>query len=101
MINLMFSINREPIRFNIEGKVITYFDRKWDKGVTFMPRNPELVKYLLMNQRRFPKAQDIITWINDANSGKNLEEYDACTTEEQIADIVRRDALSKGLVEIK
>lgn len=101
MITLNFTINREPIRFVIEDKKIIYFDRKWDKGIQFIPKNNELIKYLLLNQRKFQIAQQIISWVNDANSGKNLEEYQSCQDDAALAEIVKRDAKKKGLVEIK
>lgn len=101
MIELGFTINREVVRFQIVDKQITYFDRKWIKGIRFMPKDVLLVKHLLAHQRVFPLAQNIVGWINEANSGKFLDEYNSCKTDEELANIVRRDALSKGLVEIK
>lgn len=101
MINLGFTINREIVTFRIEDRKITYFDRKWTEGVPFIPRDAEYIKKLLLHQRQFPFAQQIIAWIEESNSGKNEEEYKSCTTDEQIAELVRRDAMSKGLMEIK
>lgn len=40
----------------------------------------------------------MINWINDANSGKNLEEYNNAKGDEEIADIVKRDTEMKGCV---
>lgn len=101
MINLTFTINREPIRITIENKRIKYFDRKWSEGVDFMPKNTDLIKHLLVNQRRFPQAREIVAWINEANSGQMLRDYEAAQTDEQLAEIVRLDAISKGLIEAK
>ena len=39
--------------------------------------------------------------ILDANKGKELKDYEACNTEEDIAKLIRKDCESKGLIEIK
>lgn len=101
MIRISFVINRETISFEINEKKIKYFDRKWSQGFQFMPKDEGITKVLLMNQRVYPLAQQMVAWINEANSGKDLEEYNAAKTDEEIADIVRRDARSRGCVEIK
>jgi len=101
MINLTFTFNREPIRIVIDGTRIIYFDRKWEKGVPFMPKDESYIKQLLTHQRQFPLAKQIVEWIQEANSGKNFEEYSLCKTEEEVATIVKKDALSKGLLEVK
>lgn len=99
MIKLSYTFNREPIYFLVEDKKIVYYDRKWPGGIQFMPKNENLTKTLMLNQRRFPLAQHIVSWINDANSGTNLTEYQACTTDEEVANKVREDAKKKGLLE--
>lgn len=101
MINLIFTFNREVIKFSIQDKVIRYYDRKWSNGIQFMPKDVELIKKLIMNRNRIPHAQQILDWIRDANTGKNFEEYTRCTTDEEVAEVIRRDAASKGLVEVK
>lgn len=100
-IKIGFTYNREIIFFEIENKKIKYFDRKWNQGVQFMPKDPELIKKLIMSRNKIPMSQQILDWVQQSNSGKNLEEYSRCTTDEEVAAIVRRDAASKGLVEVK
>ena len=101
MITIGFTYNGEIIKFFVDNKVIVYADKKWPMGIQFMPKDAKTITYLLSNQRKFPVAQAIVAWLNEANSGKNLEEYEACTSDEEIAAIIRRDAASKGLVEIR
>ena len=101
MVELSFTAGREVISFSIQNKVITYHDRIWKKGIQFMPRNSELVKYLLLNQRKFNSAQKIVAWIEESNSGKNHKEYVFCETDEALAEIVKKDAKQKGLIEVK
>jgi hypothetical protein len=40
----------------------------------------------------------MIKWIKDSNSGKNLEEYNAAQNDEELVDIITRDAKLKGCV---
>ena len=100
-IRLGFTINREIVHFLIEGKVIRYYDRKWSHGVQFMPKDHEFIRTIIFSRNRIQLAEQIRQWIDEANSGDNLTEYNACQTEEDIANIIRRDALKKGLVEIQ
>lgn len=102
-INLVFSAQRKIIRFLIEGKIIKYFDDSWKEGIQIMPsQNPEMklmIRKMIMGRK--PTLQAMAQLIIDANSGKNKEEYDKCKTEEEVAELVRRDCLIKGLVEAK
>lgn len=61
-----------------------------------MPRDPDFRKKVIMSRNRIPNY--IIELIEDANSGHNLEEYQACKTDEDIVPIVKRDAGLKGCV---
>lgn len=102
MINLSFiAQNRDIINLRIDGRVITYYDKIWNSGVAFLPKDPKFVLKLLMSRNRIPFANNIIQWLNEANSGKNLEQYNNCKTEEDLAEMIRLDAKSKGLLEVK
>ncbi len=94
-------INREVVVFEIKDKVITYKDRKWQKGIQFMPKDFELVKKLIFSRNRIPMSSKLLDWIEEANTGKSLEEYKSAKSEEELAAIVRRDAKKKGLIEFK
>ena len=93
--------NRDIIHLEVNGKVITYFDKIWGAGVQFMPKDPQFVLKLLKARNRIPFSNHIISWINESNSGKNLEEYNSCQTEEDIIKFVRSDCAKKGLIEVK
>jgi hypothetical protein len=101
MIHLTFMVqNRDIIRLDVDGKVVRYTDKLWKDGVQFMPKDPQFVLKLLQARNRIPFSNQIIQWINESNSGKNLEEYLKCETEEDIAEIIRMDARKKGLIEV-
>ena len=96
MIRLVFTYNHEVLLFDINNKVIYYRDRKWPNGVQFIPKDVELVKKILFSRNKI--SNQLIQWIHEANTGKNLEEWQACVDDEAVADIVKRDAKLKGCV---
>jgi len=101
VIYLGFTLNREVINFKVEDKVITYYDKKWTLGIQFMPKDKDLIKKLTFCRNRIPYAQKIMQWIQESNTGKNFKEYQAAKDDEELAEIIKKDAKSKGLLEIK
>jgi len=93
---LVFTTNRETFSIEILNKVITYRDKRLKKGVQFMPKDIAVRKMILLSRNKIPAW--ILTWIEDANSGKNLEEYQSAKTDEELIPIIRKDAQSKGCV---
>lgn len=98
-IKISFKAQNKIIRFEIEDKVVRYFDDIWQKGIQLYPMQPEVVKKMINS--RFPKISAAGLLIADANLEKNLEEYKSCNSEEDLAEMIRKDCLSKGLLEIK
>lgn len=90
---------RKIIRFRINNKEVVYFDEMWQKGIQIYPYPKSLVRNLLKVNTTHLKAMGLL--IHDANVGKNLEEYENCKTEEDLIDMIRKDALGKGLLEVK
>lgn len=90
---------RKIIEFEIEGKVVRYFDEMWKKGIQVYPLDDKLIKKMKRTGNK--NMQFMAALILDANKGKELEEYESCNTEEDIAEFVRKDCKSKGLVEVK
>ncbi len=101
-ISIAFSAQRKMVHFIIEGKVVKYFDDNWKEGIQILPSQTPEMKLMLRKMiiSRRPAIKVMGGMIVDANSGKNKEEYDACKTERDIAEIIRKDCLMKGLVEI-
>lgn len=97
MIKLVFTAGRETISIEINSRIITYRDRRFTEGFQFMPIDHELKKKLLMPRiNRIPK--EIVELINDANSGKNLKEYEEAQDDETLSVIIKKDAVLKGCV---
>lgn len=103
MIKLTFTFQREVISFEIENKVVKYFDKNWRQGIMIMPMaDPKVklfVKKMIYSRKSSVSATGLL--IADANLGKNKEEYDKCQTDEEIAELIRKDAKLKGLLEAK
>jgi len=89
-------LEREILIFQIENKVITYRDRKWQAGIRFIPRDDDFVKKVILSRNKI--SYKMIDWINEANTGKNKAEWDACQDDEAVAQVVIRDARSRGCV---
>jgi hypothetical protein len=96
MLKLIFTYNHQVIFFTIDNKNIKYFDQKWQSGINFIPKDQNLVRTLIMSRNRI--AHEMINWINDANSGKNLEEWEACKDDYEVAEVIKREAKMKGCV---
>ena len=96
MIKLIFTYNHNVIIFEINNKHIRYYDEKWKMGINFIPKDHDFVRTVIMSRNRI--AAEMIRWINDANSGKNLAEWEACKDDYDVAEIVKRDAKLKGCV---
>ena len=96
MIRLLFTLEREIILFEIENKTITYRDRKWKEGISFIPRDEGFMKRVIFSRNKI--SYKMIDWINEANSGKNLEEWKNCKDDEDVARIVILDARSRGCI---
>ena len=94
IIRLIFTNAREVFTIEICNKIIHYKDRKQKEQIQFMPKDPSLIKKVIMSRNRIPHY--ILELIEDANSGRNLEEYQSCKTDDDIVPIVIRDAKVKG-----
>lgn len=96
MIKLVFTVGRETVSIEIKDKTITYQDRRFTKGFQFMPIKGNVEMISIMSRNRIPK--EIVELMKDANSGKNLTEYNEAKTDEDLVTIVKRDAALKGCV---
>lgn len=100
MIQLAFiGPQRKIISFEIEGRVVRYYDDMWKNGIQLYPMQKENVKALLAS--RSPRMQTIGLLIFDANQGKNLEDYESCKTDEEIAEFITKDCKLKGLKKVE
>jgi|TARA_R100000093_G_C1927037_1_gene67482 hypothetical protein len=99
MIRLAFlAPQRKIIKFEIESKIVKYFDDNWQQGVQVMPKDQNLVEKLRRSGKVNLKMQAAL--IIDANKGKNEQEYLECTNDEEVAKVIRKDCKKKGLMEV-
>ncbi len=96
MIRLVFTRVRETFTIEIEDKIIMYKDKKYPKGFQFMPKDPDFKRIVLFSRNKL--HPETIKWIEDANSGKNLEEYQSAKDDEALVKIVIKDAQINGCV---
>ncbi len=96
MIKLVFTRIRETFTIEVENKIIVYRDKKYPKGFQFLPKDSNLNKIILFSRNRLSK--EIINWIEEANSGKNLEEYQSAKDDEALIPIIIKDAKINGCV---
>jgi hypothetical protein len=96
MLKLLFTYNHELIFFTIDNKKIKYFDRKWPIGINFIPKDQDFARKVIMSRNRI--ANEMIRWINDANSGKNLEEWQSCKDDYEVAEVIKKESKLKGCV---
>lgn len=96
MIKLIFTTGRETITIEIEDKIIVYKDRKFPNGIKFIPMDKDFELIVIKSRNRIPRA--IIDLIRESNTGKNLEEYQNAKDDQELVEIVKRDAKLKGCV---
>lgn len=90
---------RKVVKFVIDGKVVRYYDDMWMNGIQIYPLNKILVQNLATS--RSTRMRSYADLIAEANYGKNLEEYESCKNEEDIANKIKSDAKTQALIELK
>ena len=96
MLRLLFTYNHEILIFEISNKSIRYTDRKWPEGINFIPKDMDFVKKVIMSRNKI--SNQMIKWINEANTGKEYAEWLACKDDYEVAEVVKRDAKLRGCV---
>jgi len=96
MIRLVFTKIRETFTIEIEDKIIVYRDKKYPKGIQFMPKDPDFKRIVLFSRNKL--HADTIKWIEDANKGKNLKEYQGAKDDESLVPIIVKDGELNGAV---
>lgn len=97
MIKLAFMYNREPMNFIIRDREIHYTDRRWGYWVRCMPAPENFAKVVAMSRNRIPPF--LINMFKFTE--EEIKEYENTKTEQELADIVIRDAKSKGCIFVK
>jgi len=92
MIKLVFTINRETLQFLIKEKTIYYTDRKWKNWIQCIPKDPKLIRKIMMSRNKIPIFLARLFELNK----QEQEEYDKAKTEEDLSTVIIRDAKLKG-----
>jgi len=94
---LIFTINREAFRIDIENKKISYIDRKFTKLITLIPRDEDFIKKVICSRNKIP-----IHFIDLFNLTKEeQEQYDNAKTDEELAEVCIKDCRLKGAILLK
>lgn len=96
MIKLTFLFDREPFNFVVKQKEIFYTQRKFAAGtwVRCMPPPENFTKIVAMSRNKIPPL--LINMFKFTE--EEMKEYETANTEEELANIIIRDAKSKGCI---
>jgi len=97
LIRLVFTINRETLQFVVKEKNIYYTDRKWKNYIQCIPKDPKLIKKILMSRNKIPLMLARLFEL----SKEEKAEYDKAETEEELSTIIIKDAKLKGCKLVK
>lgn len=84
--------NREILNFAIENRIIKYKDRKWGKWIQCIPEDKDFRMKIIMSRGKFPHFLIEMFTL----TSKEKEEYDHAKTDEDLAQIIIKDAKGKG-----
>ena len=80
------------MQFVVKEKTIYYTDRKWKNYIRCIPKDPTLIKKILMSRNKIPL---MLARLFELSKEEKIE-YDKAETEEDLAIIITRDAKLKG-----
>lgn len=92
MIKLTLMYNREIMHFVVEGKSVYYTDRVWKSWIRCLPEPKDFIKAVRMSRNKIPsKLADMFNL-----SQKDIDEYSSAQSEDALAELIVKDAKSKG-----
>ena len=97
VIHLSFTYNREVLTFLIKNKEIYYTDRKWKAWIRCLPPPEDFLKKIKLSRNKIPEG--LATLFNFTK--EELEEYENAKDEEELANIITKDALTKACKSFK
>lgn len=92
MIRLIFNINRETFKVEIDKRQIWYLDRKWDKTIRLIPPDEGFIKKIIMSRNKIPSYLANLFILTE----KEKEEYRFAKNDEELAEICIQDCKMKG-----
>ena len=94
MIKLLLSFNREPMNFVIKDREIFYSDKKWGTWIRCMPPPENLMKAVALSRNRI--SANLINMFRFTE--EEVKEYNEAKTEQELANMIIKDAKSKGVI---
>jgi len=92
VVKLQFAYNKEPMFFLIKGKEVFYTDRKWKAWIRCLPPPEDFLKKVRESRDKIPASLiELFTYTDE-----ELVQYAEAGTEEQLADIIVKDARGRG-----
>lgn len=91
-VKIVLMFQRDTLNFIIKGKEVFYSDRFWKNYIRCLPRNDELIKQITLSRNKIPSFLAQLFNLSE----KDIAEYDAASSEEELSEIVIRDAKSKS-----
>ena len=92
MIRLRFSYNREMMFFLVKAREVFYTDRKWNAWIRCLPPPEDYLLTIQKGRNKLPASLAELFKYTD----EELEQYEKAGTEDQIADLIVKDARGKG-----
>ena len=97
VIHLSFTYNREVLTFLIRNKEIYYTDRKWKAWIRYLPPPEDFLRKIKLSRNKIPEGLATLFKFTK----EELEEYENAKDEEELADIITKDALTKACKSFK
>ena len=97
VIHLSFTYNREVLTFLIKNKEIYYTDRKWKAWIRCLPPPEDFLRKIKLSRNKIPEGLATLFKFTK----EELEEYENAKDEEELADIITKDALTKACKSFK
>ena len=93
-IKQIWMVNRELYEIIIDGKDVYYKDRKMPVPTRMIPMDNKIKRQIIMSRNKIDK-----NLINQFNLTKEEEEeYKGAITEEELAEICKKDCLKNGSI---
>lgn len=91
-IKLIFSLNREMMRFLIVNKNVFYSDRKWNAWVQCLPKPENFLNTIKMSRNKIPSFLGEMFNL----SKEEQEEYNGAKDEDALSEIIIKDCKLRG-----
>jgi len=92
MIKLQFVYNKEPMFFLVNKREVFYTDRKWKSWIRCLPPPKDFLLQIKNSRNKLPAAlADLFKYTDE-----ELKQYKEAGTEDQIADLIVKDARGRG-----